>query len=70
MNKKFVFIKNYTTPFGVIKEGSDVCEFHGFIYFNGAICDLGYASLFRDLLKNEELKKEYLREVIINKNEF
>lgn len=70
MDKKYVFIKDYNTVFGVIKRGSDICEFHGFIYFNGALCDISYSTLFRDMLKNDTLRKEYLKEVKIEKNEF
>lgn len=70
MDKKYVFIKPYVTSQGTIPQGSDIVLFRGLVYINGGICMGAYASTLRNIVEDETLHKEYLKDVIIHKNEF
>ena len=66
--KKYVFIKDFVTQEGVIREGSDLVLFRGFLYLNGGMILPAYSKLLINLLNNPTLFKEYLREVEIIQN--
>lgn len=70
MEKKYVFIKPFTNENGTIPQGSEIVLFRGFVYINGGICMGVYANILRELIENEKLRTEYLREFKIEKNEF
>ena len=66
--KKYVFIKDYVTSDGVIKEGSDLILFRGALYLNGGMILPAYSSKLINLIENHNLFKEYLKEVEIIHN--
>lgn len=70
MNKKYIFIKPYVTSQGTIPQGSEISFFRGFVYINGGICMGTYANILRNIVEDENLHKEYLKDQIIEKNEF
>lgn len=70
MEKKYVFIKSYTTQYGTIPENTDAFIFRGQVYINGGLCSPAYASIIRNLISDDDLHKEYLKDVSIQKNEF
>ncbi|MBR6516946.1 MAG: hypothetical protein IKT40_08950 [Bacilli bacterium] len=66
--KKYVFIKDYVTKDGVIREGSDLISFRGFLYLNGGMILPAYSRGLYNLLDNKTLASEYLKEVEIIRN--
>ncbi len=66
---EYIFIKPYKAHDGVIPKGSNLREFRGFIYVNGGLISPSYARELRELIENDELRKEYLdkRMIIYNK---
>lgn len=69
MMYEYIFIKPYEAEGGVIPEGSNLREFRGFLYLNGGLVSPVYAVELRELIEDEDLRKEYLdkRLVIANK---
>jgi hypothetical protein len=70
MDKKYIFKKEFKSQFGVIPIGTEMTVFRDMLYVNGNICHFGYASTLMNIIENNELHKEYLRDVTIEKNEF
>lgn len=66
--KKYIFIKDYTTKDGVIRQGSDLIIFRGFLYLNGGMILPAYASCLQKLLDDKNLFNEYLKEVEVINN--
>lgn len=66
--KKYVFIKDYVTQEGVIRQGSDLVLFRGFMYLNGGMLLPAYTKSLSILLDNPNLFREYLKEVEIIHN--
>lgn len=66
--KKYVFIKDYVTSDGVIKEGSDLVLFRGVLYLNGGMILPAYSQKLFTLIENPHLFREYLKEVEIIHN--
>lgn len=54
MDRKYVFIKDWKTPDGVIPAGSDLTLVHGCVYFNGGLQSQYYAAQFMKLINLEE----------------
>ena len=54
MDRKYVFVKDWKTPDGVIPFGSDLTIVHGCVYFNGGLQSHYYASQFMALINHEE----------------
>lgn len=70
MEKKYIFIKPYTTEQGTIPEGSDIIFFRGRVFINGGMCHPAYESILRNIVEDDALHKEYLKDFKIEKNEF
>lgn len=68
MKKKYVFIKSFCTKEGVIPIGTEIILFRGNVYMNGGMLYPSYKSLILNLIKNKELKDEYLEEFKIINN--
>lgn len=66
--KKYIFVKEFKTSEGSIPEGTEIIIFRGFIYMNGGMVHPAYQKLFINLICNDNLKDEYLREVRIINN--
>ena len=66
--KKYVFIKDYSTRDGVIKKGSDIIIFRGFLYLNGGMVLPAYAAQLMKVINDKKLFNEFLTEVEIIKN--
>lgn len=66
--KKYIFIKDFVTKDGTIKQGSDLILFRGFLYLNGGMLLPAYASSLHKLLEDRSLFSEYLKEVEIINN--
>ena len=66
--KRYVFIKDYKNEKGTIPNGSEITLFRGFIYMNGGMILPAYNKIIMNILINEDLKNEYLREVKIIQN--
>lgn len=66
--KRYVFIKDYKNEKGTIPNGSEITLFRGFIYMNGGMILPAYNKIIMNILRNEDLKNEYLREVKIIQN--
>lgn len=70
MDKKYIFIKPYVTSEGTIPQNSEITIFRNAVYFNGGMTMPSYARLLKKIVDDEQLHKEYLRDVKIEKNEF
>ena len=66
--KRYVFIKPYTTNQGTIGEGSELTLFRGFYYLNGGMVLPAYVKYIDKLMNNPQLRNEYLKEVVIPYN--
>ena len=66
--KKYVFVKDYVTQEGVIRQGSDLVLFRGLMYLNGGMLLPAYTKSLSILLDNPNLFREYLKEVEIIHN--
>lgn len=63
--KRYVFIKPYTTHCGTIPENSELTLFRGFYHINGGRVLQAYNKYIDALLNDVSLKREYLKEVPI-----
>lgn len=64
--KRFVFIKPYHVEgLGTLAEGSEITIVHGVVYFNGGMCSAYHGRILYDIINNEKLKLNYLKEVNI-----
>lgn len=66
--KRYIFIKEYTTQYGTIPEGSQIDYVRGTYYINGGMCTPSSNEMFGRIINDSNLKKEYLREVAIPYN--
>lgn len=66
--KRYVFLKDYKTQEGTIKQGSEVTLFRGFVYLDGGMLMPSYKSLIMNIINNDKLRDEYLKEVQIIAN--
>ena len=70
MEKKYIFIKPYVTSQGTIPQNTEMTIFRNILYVNGGPCMGAYASMLKNIIEDEDLHKEYLKDQIIHKNEF
>lgn len=66
--KKYVFIKPYGTKEGIIPEGSEIIVFRDIIYLNGGMIHPAYQQVLMNIISNNNLNNEYLKEVSIIQN--
>ena len=66
--RKFILIKPYKCDYGTLKEGDEIIMFRNVMYYNGGMVMGGYQSLLRNLVMNDNLRNEYLKEVRIIQN--
>lgn len=66
--RKYVFIQPYSSREGVIPEGSEIIVFRDVVYLNGGMIHPAYQKMLMDIIQNEKLNKEYLKEVQIIQN--
>lgn len=67
--KRYIFIKEYVkSPSEKIPEGSEITYQNGRVFFNGGMQSPFYTKFFTDLIEQEKVKKEYLREIAIPYN--
>ena len=66
--KSYVFKRDFTTKFGVVKENSELRVFRNFLYLDGGMIPPGYYKTFMRLLENDKLKNLYLKEINIIEN--
>lgn len=70
MEKRYVFVKDWKTPNGVINAGREVYLTHGCVYLDGGMMSPYYANIFLSLINDEEKKGfNYLKpmQLIYNK---
>lgn len=69
MKKKYVFIKKFITNEGYIPEGTEIVFFRDGIYMNGGLLQPSYYNIIQNIIDNDALRKEYLKEcnIIYNK---
>ena len=68
--KKYTLIKPYTVDeLGTLPEGSDIILFRGLVYFNGGLCSNYHAQILTNLINDDNLRNEFLKETppIMNK---
>lgn len=63
--KRFVFVKPFRNHCGEIVEGAELTLFRGFYYINGGMILPAYVKYIEEILNNENLKREYLKEIPI-----
>lgn len=66
MRKKYRLIKEFVCQYGTLPEGTDIIWFRGMFYVNGGVVPPSFNDILAKLVKN----KEYVKEVLIAKNEF
>lgn len=66
--RKYVFIKPYSSREGVIPEGSEIIVFRDVVYLNGGMIHPAYQQMLMNIVQNENLNKEYLKEVQVIQN--
>lgn len=66
--KKYIFVKEYQGQEGKIPQGTEIIIFRGFVYMNGGMVHPAYQRILLNIIANDELKNEYLREVRIINN--
>ena len=66
--KKFIFVKEYQGQEGKIPQGTELIFFRGFIYMNGGMVHPAYQKVLLNIINNDKLKDEYLKEVRIINN--
>jgi hypothetical protein len=66
--RKFIFIKEYSGENGKIPQGTELIFFRGFLYMNGGMVHPAYQKILLNIIQNEDLKEEYLKEVRIINN--
>jgi hypothetical protein len=66
--RKFIFIKEYSGEYGKIPQGTELIFFRGFRYMNGGRVHPAYQKILLNIIQNEDLKEEYLKEVRIINN--
>ena len=65
---KYVFIKEFKTQDGNIPQGTEIILFRGFVYMNGGMVHPAYNNILINIINNQKLHDEYLREVNIIHN--
>lgn len=66
--RKFIFIKEYSGEYGKIPQGTEIIFFRGFLYMNGGMVHPAYQKILLNIIQNEDLKEEYLKEARIINN--
>lgn len=66
--RKYAFIKPYSSREGVIPEGSEIIVFRDVVYLNGGMIHPAYQQMLMNIVQNENLNKEYLKEVQVIQN--
>ena len=66
--RKFVFIKDYVCQYGTLHVNDEIILFRDNVYFNGGMVMPGYRSILLNIVNDEKLRKEYLKEVQIIHN--
>ena len=67
--ERYRFIKSYNSYEGRIPEGSDITVLdNGAVYFNGGLVHAAYQRMLKEMISNESVRKEYLREEVIPYN--
>ena len=65
MHKKYVLTKNYTIKDGTLKQGDEITLLRDNIYYNGGMVMPFYYGTILNLVRDEKLRNEYLKEVSI-----
>ena len=65
MHKKYVLTKNYTIKDGTLKQGDEITLLRDNIYYNGGMVMPSYYGTILNLVRDEKLRNEYLKEVSI-----
>lgn len=66
--KKYVFVKPYHTKEGTIPEGSEIIIFRDTVYFNGGMVHPAYQMVLKNIVEDQNIKGQYLKEVSIINN--
>lgn len=66
--RKFVFIKDYVCQYGTLHMNDEIILFRDNVYFNGGMVTPGYRSILLNIVNNEKLRREYLKQVQIIQN--
>lgn len=66
--KKYIFVKEYQWQEGRIPQGTEIIIFRGFVYMNGGMVHPTYQKILLNMITNNKLKDEYLREVRVINN--
>lgn len=66
--KKYIFLKDYHGEHGKIPQGTEIIIFRGFLYMNGGMVHPAYQKILLNIITNDKLSKEYLKEVQIINN--
>lgn len=67
--KKYIFTKDYKSPYGVIKENTDfMCDYRGTLYMNGGMLSPEFQRMFAKLFANKKFLEEYIKEEDIVEN--
>lgn len=67
-HKKFILIKDYRTKEGTISKGNEITLFREMVFLNGGLIMPSYQAEILSLISDENLRKEYLKEVKIVQN--
>ena len=60
-NIKYVFKKPYVTGQGTLRENSEIRLFRGGVYYDGGMVPGAYAQELINLIKDKNLREEYLK---------
>ena len=63
---RYILKKDYVTDHGALHQNSEIRLFRGAVFYDGGLVPTAYAKELVELVEDEKLKEEYIKEVKAN----